>query len=133
MLTRKLGNEGLEVSALGLGTMMMPDNEESVDTIRGSLELGVTLFDTADLYGEEYLLGRFGGNEKLLGRALKGRRDKAAIATKFGVTHTHKNLEVVSLIEAMAVQKGCTTSQFAQIENISPKGAAAGGRFPSQN
>ncbi|AIQ17768.1 hypothetical protein H70357_14700 [Paenibacillus sp. FSL H7-0357] len=88
-MTRKLGNEGLEVSALGLGTMMMPDNEESVDTIRGSLELGVTLFDTADLYGEEYLLGRFGGNEKLLGRALKGRRDKAVIATKFGVTHTH--------------------------------------------
>jgi aryl-alcohol dehydrogenase-like predicted oxidoreductase len=88
MLTRKLGNEGLEVSALGLGTMMMPDNEESVDTIRGSLELGVTLFDTADLYGEEYLLGRFGGNEKLLGRALKGHRDKAVIATKFGVTHT---------------------------------------------
>lgn len=318
MLTRKLGNEGLEVSALGLGTMMMPDNEESVETIRGSLELGVTLFDTADLYGEEYLLGRFGGNEKLLGRALKGRRDKAVIATKFGVTHTQgpkgdpayikksvdaslyqlgvdyidlyyqhrmdlntpieetvgtladlvkqgkiryiglseapvglirrahavhpitaveteyslwsrevedeilpllkeqgigfvpysplgrgfltgqirsfddlpeddyrhhyprfqgenfaKNLEVVSLIEAMAVQKGCTTSQLAlawllaqgdnvvpipgtkrldrvkenlgalqvslsaeelaQIENISPKGAAAGGRFPGQN
>ncbi|WP_054940191.1 aldo/keto reductase [Paenibacillus ihuae] len=88
MQTRTLGNEGLEVSALGLGTMMMPDNEESVNTIRGALELGITMFDTADLYGEEYGLQRFGGNERLLGRALKGRRDKAVIATKFGVTHT---------------------------------------------
>ncbi|MBT2293707.1 aldo/keto reductase [Paenibacillus albidus] len=86
--TRKLGREGLEVSAVGLGTMMMPDNEESVRTIQGALDLGVTMFDTADLYGEEYLLHRFGGNERLVGRALKGRRDKAIIATKFGVTHT---------------------------------------------
>lgn len=88
MQTRKLGSEGLEVSALGLGTMMMPDNEESVDTIRGALDLGITLFDTADLYGEEYSLQRFGGNERLLGRALKGRREQAIIATKFGVTHS---------------------------------------------
>ncbi|MDQ0061708.1 aryl-alcohol dehydrogenase-like predicted oxidoreductase [Paenibacillus harenae] len=83
---RKLGNEGLEVSALGLGTMMMPDNDDSVRTIQGALDLGVTLFDTADLYGE-FMLGRFGGNEKLLGRALKSRREVAIIATKFGVTH----------------------------------------------
>jgi aryl-alcohol dehydrogenase-like predicted oxidoreductase len=88
MQRRKLGEEGLEVSALGLGTMMMPDNEESVRTIRGALDLGVTLFDTADLYGEDYAKQRFGGNEKLVGRALKGRRDEAVIATKFGVTHT---------------------------------------------
>jgi len=84
---RKLGNEGLEVSAISLGTMMMPDIEESVRTIHGAMDMGVTMFDTADIYGEEYLLGRFGGNEKLLGRALKGRRDMAVIATKFGVTH----------------------------------------------
>lgn len=83
---RKLGNEGLEVSAIGLGTMMMPDNDESVRTIRGALDLGVTMFDTADLYGE-FSLGKFGGNEKLVGRALKGRRDEAVIATKFGITH----------------------------------------------
>ncbi|ULO06129.1 aldo/keto reductase [Paenibacillus sp. 19GGS1-52] len=87
MQTRKLGHEGLEVSALGLGTMMMPDNEESVSTLLGALDLGVTLFDTADIYGE-FLQGRFGGNEKLVGRALKGRRDEAVIATKFGITHT---------------------------------------------
>ncbi|MCM3380577.1 aldo/keto reductase [Shouchella clausii] len=84
---RKLGNEGLEVSAIGLGTMMMPDNNESVRTIQGALDIGVTMFDTADLYGTEFLLGRFGENEKLVGRALKGRRDQAVIATKFGITH----------------------------------------------
>ncbi|MDB5052148.1 MAG: aldo/keto reductase [Bacilli bacterium] len=88
MQKRKLGNEGLEVSALGLGTMMMPNNEDSVSTIQGALELGVSLFDTADLYGEEVQQQRFGGNERLVGRALRGRRDKAVIATKFGITHT---------------------------------------------
>lgn len=84
---RKLGNEGLQVSAISLGTMMMPDNDESVRTIQGALDMGVTMFDTADLYGTEFMLGRFGGNEKLVGRALKGRRDEAVIATKFGITH----------------------------------------------
>nr|WP_246202559.1 aldo/keto reductase [Virgibacillus doumboii] len=85
---RKLGNEGLEVSAIGHGTMTMPDNQSSVDTILGALDNGVTLFDTADLYGNDgYLEARFGDNEKLLGKALKGRRDKAVIATKFGITH----------------------------------------------
>jgi aryl-alcohol dehydrogenase-like predicted oxidoreductase len=84
---RKLGNEGLEVSAIGLGTMMMPDNGESVRTIQGALDMGVTMFDTADLYGSVYQLGRFGENEKLVGRALKNRRDQAVIASKFGLTH----------------------------------------------
>jgi Predicted oxidoreductases (related to aryl-alcohol dehydrogenases) len=84
---RKLGNEGLEVSAIGLGTMMMPDNDESVRTIQGALDAGVTMFDTADLYGSGFMLGRFGENERLVGRALKSRRDQAIIATKFGITH----------------------------------------------
>ncbi|MEB5482333.1 aldo/keto reductase [Shouchella clausii] len=84
---RKRGNEGLVVSAIDLGTMMMPDNDELVRTIQGALDIGVTMFDTADLYGTEFLLGRFGENEKLVGRALKGRRDEAVIATKFGITH----------------------------------------------
>ncbi|AYB47975.1 aldo/keto reductase [Paenibacillus lautus] len=87
MKQRKLGNEGLEVSAIGLGTMMMPDNDESVRTIQGALDMGVTMFDTADLYGSVYQLGRFGENEKLVGRALKNRRDQAVIASKFGLTH----------------------------------------------
>jgi len=83
---RKLGSQGLEVSGIGLGTMMMPDTEDSVETIRGALDLGVTMFDTADLYGD-FVSGQFGGNEKTVGRALRGRRDEAIVATKFGVTH----------------------------------------------
>lgn len=86
---RKLGNTGLEVSAIGLGTMTMPDNQDSIHTIQGALDQGVTLFDTADLYGNEgFQQHRFGDNEKLLGRALKGRRYEAIIATKFGTTHS---------------------------------------------
>ncbi|SEA82303.1 Predicted oxidoreductase [Paenibacillus sp. 276b] len=85
--TRTLGSDKLQISGLGLGVMMMPDNQESVHTIQGALDAGVTMFDTADLYGE-YEKQRFGGNEKLLGRALKGRRADAIVATKFGITHT---------------------------------------------
>ena len=84
MLTkRKLGQQGLEVSALGLGCMGMsqsygvPDDAESVATIHRAIELGVTLFDTAEVYGPYT-------NEELLGRALKGRRSQLVIATKFG-------------------------------------------------
>lgn len=81
--TRKLGNQGLEVSALGLGCMGMsqsygvPDDRESVATIHRALELGVTFLDTAEAYGPYT-------NEELLGRALKGRRHQVILATKFG-------------------------------------------------
>lgn len=81
--TRKLGRQGLEVSALGLGCMGMsqsygvPDDRESLATIHRALELGVTFFDTAEAYGPFT-------NEELLGRGLKGRRDRVVIATKFG-------------------------------------------------
>jgi aryl-alcohol dehydrogenase-like predicted oxidoreductase len=81
--TRRLGAQGLEVSALGLGCMGMsqsygtPDDRESVATIHRSLELGVTFFDTAEVYGPYT-------NETLLGAALAGQRDRAIIATKFG-------------------------------------------------
>jgi aryl-alcohol dehydrogenase-like predicted oxidoreductase len=84
MLTkRRLGSQGLEVSAVGLGCMGMsqsygtPDDPESIATIHRALELGVTLFDTAEAYGP-FL------NELLLGRALQGRREQVAVATKFG-------------------------------------------------
>ena len=83
LATRTLGTQGLRVSAIGLGCMGMsqsygtPDDAESVATIHRALELGVTYFDTAEAYGPFE-------NEKLLGRALKGRRDGAVIATKFG-------------------------------------------------
>jgi aryl-alcohol dehydrogenase-like predicted oxidoreductase len=80
---RKLGSQGLEVSAIGLGCMGMStsygqaDEAESIATLHHALDHGVTLFDTAAIYGPYT-------NEELLGRALKDRRDKAVIATKFG-------------------------------------------------
>jgi aryl-alcohol dehydrogenase-like predicted oxidoreductase len=81
MKHRKLAN--LDVSAMGLGCMGMSefygstDENESVATIHRALELGVDFFDTADMYG-------VGKNEELVGRALRGKRDQAIIATKFG-------------------------------------------------
>lgn len=84
--TRALGNEGLTVSALGLGCMGMSqnygaaeerDDAESIATIHRAIELGVTFFDTAEVYGPFT-------NEELVGRALKGKRDEVIIATKFG-------------------------------------------------
>jgi aryl-alcohol dehydrogenase-like predicted oxidoreductase len=84
MLTpRKLGSEGLAVSALGLGCMGMsqsygvPDDPESLATIRRAIDLGVTFFDTAEAYGPFT-------NEELLGRGIKGRRNRVVLATKFG-------------------------------------------------
>ncbi len=85
MQHRTLGRQGLEVAAIGLGTMGMTmaygasDPEEGVATIRRAHELGVTLFDTAELYG----MGT-GTNEALLGRAVRGFRDEVVLATKFG-------------------------------------------------
>ena len=83
MQTRTLGPDGPTVSALGLGCMGMSelygprDDTESIGTLHRALDLGVTLFDTADIYGPYT-------NEELLGRALHGRRAEAFIATKFG-------------------------------------------------
>ncbi|MEU6896041.1 aldo/keto reductase [Streptomyces sp. NPDC046557] len=80
---RKLGSQGLEVSELGLGCMGMSqwygatDDRESIATVHRALELGYTLFDTAEAYGPY-------DNEVLLGEALKDRREQAVIATKFG-------------------------------------------------
>jgi len=83
MEKRKLGGQGLEVSALGLGCMGMSfayggrDESESIATIHRALELGVTFFDTAKIYGPCE-------NEILVGKALAGKRDRVVIATKFG-------------------------------------------------
>jgi len=81
--TRRLGTQGLVTSALGLGCMGMsdfygPSNEnQSIATIHRAIEVGVTLLDTADMYGPHT-------NEELVGRAIKGKRDQVLIATKFG-------------------------------------------------
>lgn len=80
---RKLGQQGLTVSAVGLGCMGMStaygeaDQAESVATLQRAIELGVNFFDTAEVYGPYT-------NETLLGQALKGRREQVIIATKFG-------------------------------------------------
>ena len=84
METIALGTQGLTVSRQGLGCMGMSDfygpgdDEESIATVHRALELGVTFFDTSDMYGPHT-------NEILVGKALAGRRDEAVIATKFGI------------------------------------------------
>jgi aryl-alcohol dehydrogenase-like predicted oxidoreductase len=83
MQRRKLGTDGPEVSALGLGCMGMsisygePDDEESIATMHRAIELGVNLLVTSDAYGN-------GINEELIAKAIRGRRDKVLLATKFG-------------------------------------------------
>ena len=87
MKTRRLGRNGPEVSAIGLGCMGMsmaygkPDEVESIATIHRAIDIGVTFLDTSDAYGQ-------GKNEELLARALKGKRDKVFLASKFGNLRT---------------------------------------------
>jgi len=86
MRTRELGRSGLKVSSIGLGCMGMSqfygvrDDVESIATIHAALDAGITLLDTADIYGPFI-------NEQLVGQAIKGRRDEVLLATKFGFQH----------------------------------------------
>lgn len=87
---RTLGSKGPKVSAIGLGCMGMSefygagDDKESTATIHRALELGVTLLDTADMYGPHK-------NEELVGKAIKESRDKVVLATKFGIVRNPAN------------------------------------------
>ncbi|MGN7935160.1 MULTISPECIES: aldo/keto reductase [unclassified Pseudomonas] len=88
MKTRQLGQQGPFVSAIGLGCMGMSDfyttgvdEPEAIATLHRALELGVTLFDTADMYGPYT-------NEELLGRALRGKREGICLASKFGLVRS---------------------------------------------
>src|SRR6478609_3538720 len=87
---RTLGSQGLSVSAQGLGCMGMSefygttDESEAVATIQHALDLGVTLLDTADIYGPHT-------NEQLVGQAIADRRDEVVLATKFGIVRDPEN------------------------------------------
>jgi len=87
MEKRQLRTSGLTVSAIGLGCMGMSDfygprdDAQSIDTLNRALELGVTFWDPSDAYGPHR-------NEELIGRAIRGRREKITIATKFGIVRT---------------------------------------------
>lgn len=86
MIKRALGKSGIEASAIGLGTWAIgggewwgdSDDEKSIETIRKAVEAGITLIDTAPCYG-------FGKSETVVGKALKGIRDKVILSTKCGL------------------------------------------------
>jgi aryl-alcohol dehydrogenase-like predicted oxidoreductase len=118
-MTRRLGRSGIEVSALGLGCWAIGgpfrmfgkpdgwgdvDDDESIRAIHRALDLGVTFFDTADAYGT-------GHSERVLGRALADRRDRAVIATKFGFTHDEARRELVGTDPSPGyVRRACEAS-----------------------
>jgi len=119
MEKRKLGGQGLEVSAEGLGCMGMSefygegDEGESLATIERALELGVNFLDTADMYGPFT-------NEELVGRAIRGRRGEVVVATKFGIVRDAANPGVRSISgRPEYVRKACEGSlKRLEVEHI---------------
>jgi len=119
MQTRKLGNQGLTVSAMGLGCMGMSefyggrDDAESIATLHRALELGVTFLDTADMYGPFK-------NEELVGTAIKGKRDRVVLATKFGIVRDSADPNKRGINgKASYVKKSCEGSlKRLQVDHI---------------
>ena len=110
MEKRHLGRNGPEVSAMGLGCMGMSefygafDDDESIATIHRAMELGVTLLDTADIYG-------YGDNEILVGKAIRGLRDKVFLATKFGIVRSKTDPNVRGVNGSAAyIRSACDAS-----------------------
>jgi aryl-alcohol dehydrogenase-like predicted oxidoreductase len=110
MLTpRRLGNQGLTVSPIGLGCMGMSefygatDEAESLATLARALELGVNFLDTADVYG-------FGKNEELVGKFLRGRRAEVVLATKFAIVRSPDSANRTISGRPEYVQKACDAS-----------------------
>jgi aryl-alcohol dehydrogenase-like predicted oxidoreductase len=110
METRPLGTQGITASQMGLGCMGMSefygatDDAESLNVLQRAIELGITFWDTADIYGPC-------ANEELIGKALKGNRDKITLATKFGIRRDPKDPTVRGFSgKAAYVQSACEAS-----------------------
>src|SRR5512144_1193238 len=130
MEKRRLGTQGLEVGAIGLGCMGMSDfygprdPDEALATIRRALDLGVTMLDTADVYGPHT-------NEELVGRALRGRpRESVVVATKFGIVRgsdpsargaNGRPEYVRSSCEASLKRLGVETIDLYYLHRVDPK------------
>jgi aryl-alcohol dehydrogenase-like predicted oxidoreductase len=123
---RTLGKSGIKVSAIGLGCMSMSgiygkgDDEISIEVIRHAIDRGINFIDTADAYGKD------GHNELLVGRAIKGRRDRIVLATKFGNLMTTGEVDgrpeyVVQACEASLKRLGVDVIDLYYQHRVDPK------------